>query len=72
MARPWRRVLIGLSIKIGISIRELEQLDIATIRQYLAMMGELNKPKKTAPANMAPQTEAEMIASVSAALGMRK
>jgi hypothetical protein len=71
MARPRRRVLILLSIRIGVPLRELEMLDSETVRQYLVMLRELNKPSP-APDPKTPakqQTPEEMMAAVGAALG---
>jgi len=75
MARPWRRVLIGLSIRLGISVRELERYDIATVRQYLAMLDEINNPARkpaTDPKSMAQQSPEQMMSAVGAALGHLK
>lgn len=44
MARPLRRVLIGLSVRLQISIREVELWDIPTIREYMAFLMHQNKP----------------------------
>jgi hypothetical protein len=44
MARPWRRVLIQLSIRLGISIREVESWDMRTIREFIAVLTENGKP----------------------------
>lgn len=70
MARPLRRVCIGLSIRLGISVRELEALDIATIRQYLAMLGEINKP--SCPAPVRRQTPEEIQSVFMSAFGKEK
>ena len=70
MARPWRRVLINLSIRIGVSLQELEDLDVATIRHYLAALRELNKPRDPGPSAslMRQQTPEEMMAAIGSAL----
>jgi hypothetical protein len=44
MARPWRRVLISLSIRLGISIREIETWNMRTIREFIAVLTENGKP----------------------------
>jgi hypothetical protein len=75
MARPLRRVLIGLSIRIGLGSRELERYDMPTIREYLAMLSEINKP--TTPEVRLPERRnskhrEEMMAAVNASLGHLK
>lgn len=74
MARPRRRVLILLSIRIGVSLRELEALDAETIRQYLVMLRELNKPSPRAGRVDASkqQTPEEMRAAIVSSLGHLK
>jgi hypothetical protein len=74
MARPWRRVLIGLSIRTGLGLSELESYDAATIRHYLGMLSEINKPagKSSLPTSSKQQTPEEMMAAVNAALGHLK
>lgn len=73
MARPWRRVLINLSIRLGISIRELEQIDVATIRQYLAMLADSNKPAQPegTPAIPRPQSSDEIVTTFNTILGKK-
>jgi len=74
MARPWRRVLIGLSIRLRIGVDTLERYDIATIRQYLGMLGEINKPAERDGEKLPTrqQTPQEMMAAVGNALGHLK
>lgn len=60
-------MLIGLSIRLGISVLELERLPIPVIREYMAMLGELNKPPEK-PAI----TDDEIKAGCAAAFGMKK
>lgn len=57
-------MLIGLSVRLGISIREVEQFDIKTIREYLAMFREMAAPEK--PAIPKQQTPEEFKASFEA------
>lgn len=49
MARPLRRVLIGLSIRLGIDIRLVEQWDMRTIREYVC---ELTKDSRDQPSQV--------------------
>jgi hypothetical protein len=73
MARPLRRVLIGLSIRIGVGVAELERYDMPTIREYLAMLSEINKPTTPPRAGTSKQqTPEEMMAAVTASLGHLK
>jgi hypothetical protein len=76
MARPLRRVLIGLSVRLHIGVDTLERYDMATIRQYLGMLSEINKPPPSSPPRPAAptrqQTPEEMMAAVHAALGHLK
>lgn len=38
MARPLRRVLIGLSVRLGVIVTELERLPLGVIAEYLAVL----------------------------------
>jgi len=62
-----RRVLIGLSVRLQLSIREVESWDIPTIREYMAYLMEQNKPA-TPPA----QSPDEMVASFRSAFSSKK
>ena len=67
MARPLRRVLIGLSVRLKISIREVESWDIPTIREYMAYLMKQEEPEK--PANQTPE---EIAATFAAAFARKK
>lgn len=49
MARPSRRVLIGLSIKLGISPREIEQWPMDDVRDCVAYLMDRKKPEEPKP-----------------------
>ncbi len=65
-------MLIGLSIRLGISIHEVEEFDMPTIREYLVMLSEINKPRSSAGAIAREQSPEEIVATFEAALGRMK
>jgi hypothetical protein len=40
MARPLRRVLIDLSIRLGVIVTELEKLPVGVIAEYIARLSD--------------------------------
>lgn len=70
MARPLRRVIIGLSIRLNRLPHEIEQLDMATIRQLLSMLMDINKPSRSGEIPDG-QSAAEIKASFNQALGKK-
>lgn len=72
MARPLRRVLIGLAIRTGIDLRAIEQYDMPTIRGFLAMLDDMNKPPGESASMRGQQTPEEMMAAVGKALGAKR
>jgi hypothetical protein len=56
MARPLRRVIVGLSIRLCRSTQELEQLSMMEICEYVAMLTEMSRPAGAArPGRSSPQ-----------------
>lgn len=66
MALPLRRVLIGLSVRLQISIREVECWDIPTVREYMAYLMKQNEPETPKA-----QTPEEIAAHFAAAFGKK-
>jgi len=72
MAQPLRWVLISLSIRLGLSIREVEQFDVSDIRSYLAVLREDDSKENDAGAGPAAQSADELKANFEAALGKNR
>lgn len=66
MARPLRRVVIRLAIKLGIAPREVEQWSMADIRDCVAELLDQSKPQTKEPE---PFDEAKFEASFNARCG---
>lgn len=71
MARPWRRVIVGLAIRIGIPYTEVERWDMEAIREHLVVLAEINKPAGAAPRAVL-QTPQEVERGLVAAFGKPK
>lgn len=63
MARPSRRVLIGLSVRLGKSIYEIETWEIPVIREYMAYLMKEAKPERGAAQMPVYQTPDEIAAA---------
>jgi hypothetical protein len=49
MARPLRRVLISLSIRLHIDVDVIEQWSMRKVREYVAVLTEDSRPKAEEP-----------------------
>lgn len=55
MARPLRRDVIGLSIRLGIDYRVIETWPIPRIAEYMAILRAMNRPPKNESAEQSPE-----------------
>jgi hypothetical protein len=66
MARPLRRVVIELALRIGLDYRVVEQWDMEAIREHIAILSDSSKPKARV------QTPEELHRGLMAAFGNPK
>lgn len=71
MARPLRRVCIGLSLKTGKDVEEIERWPISKIREYMAVICEPPDPKAKVPQGVPVQSDDDLKAAFAAVAGIK-